>query len=123
MKTLSFVGSLEVTLFAMLVVFSVLIFIALIVKVESFLVNNTQNILRGKSDKKDLETDKKEKTIEKHQEEISVSSEDGDLEVVAAIMAALSSYMDVPAENLVIKNIKRVNGNGWKDSAIKSSLR
>lgn len=123
MKTLSFVGSLEVTLFAMLVVFSVLIFIALIVKVESFLVNNTQNILRGKSDKKDLEIDKKKKTIEKHQEEISVSSEDGELEVVATIMAALSSYMDVPAENLVIKNIKRLNGNGWKDSAIKSSLR
>ncbi|WP_138203418.1 OadG family protein [Haloimpatiens lingqiaonensis] len=123
MKTLNFVGSLEVTLFAMLVVFSVLVFIALIIKIQTFLLSKAEKTLKNKNGKKDLEIEKKETMIEKHQEEISVSSEDADLEVVAAIMAALSSYMDVPSENLVIKNIKRLNGNGWKDSAIKNSLR
>ncbi|WP_102399471.1 OadG family protein [Haloimpatiens massiliensis] len=121
MKTLTFVGALEVTLFAMLIVFSILVFIALIIKAQTFLLNNS-NKVSGKS-KKDLEIDKKELVIEKHQEEISISSEEADLEVIAAIMAALSSYMDVPSQNLVIKNIRRLNGNGWKDSAIKNSLR
>ena len=35
----------------------------------------------------------------------------GDLEVVAVIVAALSSYLDTPQSNLSIKSIKRVNSN------------
>ena len=34
-----------------------------------------------------------------------------ELEVVAAIMAAISEYADIPEERLVIKSIKRVNSN------------
>ena len=35
----------------------------------------------------------------------------GDLEVVAVIAAALSSYLDMPQARLNIKNIKRVDSN------------
>jgi hypothetical protein len=61
-----------------------------------------------------------------HEEQVAISSvpsskepkaeRQNDSELVAAIMGALSAYLDVPASQLVIKSIKRVNGNNsvWR---------
>jgi hypothetical protein len=59
-------------------------------------------------------------------EETSVTKADSnqlekDAELVAAIMGALSAYLDVPASRLKIKSIKRSDGNSsnWRRVALR----
>jgi sodium pump decarboxylase gamma subunit len=92
----SFLDALGTTFVAMTIVFALLILLMYIIKFQSFILN-----FPGKKvqvNKIDL--------VEEEQEQ----SQD-DLEIVAAIAAALSSYLDVPQSNLNIKSIKRVSNN------------
>lgn len=67
---------------------------------------------------------KEEEDINEHEKQVAVSkvsslkeetiikeNKQDDLELVAAIMGALSAHLDVPASKLKIKSIKRADGN------------
>lgn len=93
----SFLDALGTTFVAMIIVFSLLILLMYIIKFQSFILN-----LPGKKaqiNKVDIVEEEKEEG-KQYQD---------DLEIVAAIAAALSSYLDVPQSNLIIKSIKRVS--------------
>ncbi|MCM0647741.1 hypothetical protein NBE98_05035 [Clostridium swellfunianum] len=65
-----------------------------------------------------------------HEKQIAVSSiptakeetaaKQKELELVAAIMGALSAYLEVPASSLIIRSIKRVDGNNsvWREHGL-----
>lgn len=64
-----------------------------------------------------------------HAEQVAVSAvpsankarvENNDAELVAAIMGALSVHLDTPASKLIIKSIKRVDGNSsvWREHGL-----
>jgi Na+-transporting methylmalonyl-CoA/oxaloacetate decarboxylase gamma subunit len=92
----TFLDALGTTFVAMTIVFSLLILLMYIIKFQSFILN-----FPGKKvqvNKIDL--------VEEEQEQPQ-----DDLEIVAAVAAALSSYLDVPQSNLNIKSIKRVSNN------------
>lgn len=48
------------------------------------------------------------------------SNKQNDLEIIAAVMGALSAYLDTPISNLRIKSIKRVDGtnSAWRREGI-----
>jgi hypothetical protein len=52
---------------------------------------------------------------------VAETKEEDDLELVAAIIGALSAYMDVPVSKLRINSIKRVDGNNsvWREEALR----
>lgn len=99
----SFFNALSTSFVAMSIVFVLLIFLQYIIKLQSFMLNlvfNKEevpkvNIIGGNDDE------------EPHMED----ELQDDLEIVAAIAAALSAYLDVPESNLKIKSIKRINNN------------
>jgi sodium pump decarboxylase gamma subunit len=91
----SFFDALGTTFVAMIIVFALLIFLMYIIKFQSFILNFPA---------KKAQINK----IAIVEEEEETQHQD-DLEIVAAITAALSSYLDVPQSNLNIKSIKRVN--------------
>jgi sodium pump decarboxylase gamma subunit len=92
----SFFDALGTTFVAMIIVFALLIFLMYIIKFQSFILN-----FPGKKAQIN-----KIAIVEEQEEEIQHQD---DLEIVAAITAALSSYLDIPQSNLNIKSIKRVN--------------
>ena len=92
----SFFDALGTTFVAMTIVFALLILLMYIIKFQSFILN-----FPGKKvqvNKIDIVEE-----VEEHPQD--------DLEIVAAIAAALSSYLDIPQSNLNIKSIRRVNNN------------
>jgi sodium pump decarboxylase gamma subunit len=93
----SFFDALGTTFVAMIIVFALLIFLMYIIKFQSFILN-----FPGKK----VQISKVDIVEEEHEEQAQ-----DDLEIVAAIAAALSSYLDVPQSNLNIKSIKRINNN------------
>ena len=94
----SFTDALGTTFVAMTIVFALLILLMYIIKFQSFILN-----FPGKK----VQVNKIDLVEEEQEQE---QSQD-DLEIVAAIAAALSSYLDVPQSNLNIKSIKRVSNN------------
>lgn len=102
-----------VTVFAMLIVFAVLYVIQLVIKIQTYLL-------------KDVGEHKKENTvinvIPKEEMVIQeVKPVENDLEVVAAIMAALSAYTGKSSDELNIRSIKRVNANSnWRSSSLQN---
>jgi Na+-transporting methylmalonyl-CoA/oxaloacetate decarboxylase gamma subunit len=98
----------EITLFAMSVVFCVLIFLMFVIIVQTKVLGggknkNTETILNNKEDSKEVV------------EEIYENDE----EIVAAIIGALSVELNVPQNKINIKSIKRVNNSSsWRNSAI-----
>lgn len=95
----SFLDALGTTVVAMTIVFALLILLMYIIKLQSFILNF--QVKKVQIDKIDM-VEEEEEEEEKPQD---------DLEIVAAIAAALSSYLDVPQSNLNIKSIKRVSNN------------
>lgn len=96
----SLLDALGTTVVAMTIVFALLIFLMYIIKLQSFILN-----FSGKKE----QTNKQDIVEEEIEEEIEYQN---DLEIVAAIVASLSSFLDVPQSNLNIKSIKRVS-NKW----------
>jgi sodium pump decarboxylase gamma subunit len=93
----SFLDAIGTTVVAMSIVFALLILLMYIIKFQSFILN-----FQGKK----VQINKIDMVEEDEEEETQ-----DNLEMVAAIAAALSSYLDVPQSNLNIKSIKRVSNN------------
>lgn len=107
MSDFGILDALKVTVVSMLLVFGLLGFLMLVIYVQN-------NLLKafGKKKKKDkivkvIEKNPKEEAVDETVDEILVDEN----EIVAVIMAALSSCIDVPQERLIVKSIKRVNSN------------
>lgn len=112
MSDFGIMDALQVTAVSMFLVFLLLAFLMGVIMLQSYLIKT----LGSSKKNKEIETVKPDVV---HKEEIVEEvSNDEELEVVAAIMAALSTYIDVPQEKLVIKSIKRLNSNNksWGNS-------
>lgn len=120
---LSFGQSLQVTVFAMALVFILLFFIELVMKLQTviveYFVNLKDNMKKRKNDK-NIENDSEK--VEETNEVLEEIDKNSEYETVAAIMAALSAYIDVPVDKLNIKSIKRVN-NLWGQTNLRNSLK
>lgn len=100
--------TLEITLFAMSVVFCVLIFLMFVIIVQTKLLGGSK-------------IKEKETIVENKEDSKEVVEEvyENDEEIVAAIMGALSAEIGVPVNKLNIKSIKRINNSSsWRNSAI-----
>jgi hypothetical protein len=86
---------------AMLIVFALSIVVQYVSKLKSFVLNSMGN----KASVNKLEI------VEKNEEYKKGNGSLDDLEVVAVIAAAISSYLDIPQSSLNIKSIKRVDSN------------
>jgi Na+-transporting methylmalonyl-CoA/oxaloacetate decarboxylase gamma subunit len=102
----SFLDALITTLVAMTIVFSLLVILMFIIKLQSFILNFSVN--KVKIDKVDIINDE-----EKLYDETQNDDLEDDLELVAVIAAGLSAYLDKPEANLRIKSIKRINSNSF----------
>lgn len=112
----SVLDALSTTFVAMTIVFALLIILQYIIRLQSFIINTVAK--KSVNHKVDII----HKEQEKEEEIVEVEPED-DLEIVAVIAAALASYLDIPASNLKIKSIKRINNSGWGISAIENNLK
>ncbi len=107
----SVLDALSTTVVAMIIVFSLLVILQYIIRLESFIIETIAN----KNDQHNAGTSHNKQGSEKPREEqiIEVETKD-ELEVVAVIAAALSTYLKIPNSNLKIKSIKRISNNsGW----------
>jgi len=115
-------GALNITVVSMVIVFSLLAFLMGIIYLQTYLIkvipivwNKIVSIFKSKEHKQV----RNDEFNDISNEEGSVVSDDCDsnissndeLEIVAAIMAAIAEYTDIPEQRLVIKSIKRVNSN------------
>lgn len=107
----SVLDALSTTVVAMIIVFTLLILLQYIIRLQSFIINSIAKKSSG------TKVDAIHKQEEVEDEEVIDKDEEVetqplyDLEVVAVITAALSAYLDIPGSNLRIKRIKRVNSN------------
>lgn len=108
--------SLNVSVVAMIIVFSILVILMFVIMIQS-------RLLRVKKQEPVIEH-KDKVAIKKSEEAVKVVDINKDYEVVAAIMAALSAHLGKPIEGLHIKSIKRLsNGNSnWQKSSIENKL-
>lgn len=90
-----------VTAFSMAVVFTVLIVISFIISLETFIISK-------------LSSGKKKEGLNVNTAEVTEKQED-DLEIIAAITAALSMYTNLPEKQLRIKSIVRAKDSlSWR---------
>ncbi|MEG0775571.1 OadG family protein [Clostridium sp.] len=110
-----FTFSLNVSFVAMAIVFAILIILWLVIKSQSFL-------LGGRKDTSEtVDTSLMEKSQEKVEPVVETINPHENIEVVAAIMAALSAHIGTPISDLNIKSIKRINSN-WQRTSIEDKL-
>ncbi|KYH34382.1 oxaloacetate decarboxylase, gamma chain [Clostridium tepidiprofundi DSM 19306] len=123
---MTFMGALNVTIVSMVIVFSLLAFLMGIIYLQTYLIkvlpivwNKIVSIFKSIFKSKNHKQVRNDEFNDISNEGDSVVSDDCDsnissndeLEIVAAIMAAISEYTDIPEQRLVIKSIKRVNSN------------
>ncbi len=110
---------LEITLFAMAIVFAVLIVLMFIIKIQTSIFSNF-----NKEDKNIEKSNEHEKLEVKDSLSQSSNYENliKDEEIVGAIMAALSAYCEEEGTKFRIKNIKRVseNDSNWRRAGLSS---
>lgn len=113
-----FAFSLNVSFVAMIIVFAILIILWFVIRSQSFLLGVRKNTNEERNESLDV---MKENKAEEVLEVIDMSKE---YEIVAAIIAALSAELDVPASGLNIKSIKRVNtlSSNWQKTSIGEKL-
>ncbi len=82
-----------------------------------YFVNPKPKIIEQETEKGQIDQVAVSKISSAKEEDIERQNE---AEIVAAIMGALSTYLEVPASKLRIKSIKRVNGNEsvWRERAL-----
>ena len=107
----------SVTLVAMSIVFVVLIVIMFVIKIQT-------RILGGVKEENKEIINKEIETVHEVKEETVVNTVrlEDDMQLVVAIMAALSVYTGKDASELRIKSINRTNSSNWTNSAIKSNM-
>lgn len=108
-----------VTVFAMGIVFAVLVVLSYIIKAETFVIDK---IFRDKpiANSKIPEV-QVPKVIDKINEiEITPEDETDELELVAALMASICAYTGKSSNNFRINSIKRTNSNysTWRNAGI-----
>lgn len=81
-----------------------------------FISPKPKNIEIEETNKQEEQTAVSKVSSAKEEEE----SKQRNIELVAAIAAALSAYLDVPASRLMIKSINRVDGNNsaWRERGL-----
>jgi Na+-transporting methylmalonyl-CoA/oxaloacetate decarboxylase gamma subunit len=89
----TFLNAISTSFVAMAIVFALLIILQYIIKFQSFILSSK---LSGDKVRK-IEAISSEEIVEEIVQEVDVQ--------------ALSVYLDMPASNLIIKRIKRVNSN------------
>ncbi|MBU5592085.1 OadG family protein [Clostridium sp. MSJ-4] len=109
-----FLEGLRITGFSMAIVFTVLIVIMFLIKIETLLLSKERKNKQadeGNITNTEIIT-KKEEVIEE---------EDKDEELVAVIMAAISSFMDNEGMEFKIKSIKRINNSdsAWRRAGMR----
>ncbi len=103
------------SLIAMTIVFSLLVILQYIIKIQSFIMNYSV---------KKVKVDQVEQVDIINKEEEKHGEMKDNLEIIAVITATLSAYLDKPESNLKIKSIKRINSNSlWQTSAIENNLK
>lgn len=106
-----------VTLIAMGIVFSVLIVLMFVIKIQTRVLGSV------KEEEKEINNKKVEVVDEiKDNSIVKPLRLEDDMQLVAAIMAALSAYTGKEASELRIKSINRTNSSNWTNSAIKSNM-
>lgn len=106
-----------VTLIAMGIVFTVLIVLMFVIKIQTRVLGSVKEQEKVVDCKKvEVATEVKENIM------IKSSRLEDDMQLVAAIMAALSAYTGKDASELKIKSINRTNSSNWTNSAIKSNM-
>lgn len=109
--------ALGVSATAMIIVFGVLLVLMYIIKLQSFLL--------GKDYKKSPKTNEESKEVpvaieKENTDTVQMVDLNKEYELVAAIMAALSTHTGKSLDELNIKSIKRVNNNSsWRSASIK----
>ena len=98
---LSYLYVVSTIFIAMIIVFALSIVVQYVSKFKSFILYSLGN----------KASVSKLKIVEKNSEHKKGNGPLDDLEIVAVITAALSSYLDVPQASLNIKNIKKVDNN------------
>ena len=104
-NTITLSDALFISIFAMVVVFLVLLIISYMVDFTSFLLN--------RNNKKNSDNNNEKVSVEENSSNQNVS----DSHLVAIISAAIASYMKVPTDNLHIKSIRRIkqDNTAWND--------
>lgn len=107
--------SLNVSGIAMTIVFGMLLVLMLIIKLQSFIINESykkkavdREVTKGKDD-----------VLTEGIQDTEVVDLNNDCELVASIMAALMVYTGKSQGQLNIKSIKRVNNSSWRDASAK----
>jgi len=103
MTEISLVDSLIVTVFSMIVVFAALVVIALII--------GGIKLISSDNKKKETNEVRSEVKATKKEEIDLVQTKESDHELVAVIAAALAANLEVSAQEISIKTIRRVNQN------------
>lgn len=113
-----------VTVFAMAIVFIVLIILSYIIKAQTFIIDKMfkdKPISNGKAPEA-----KSQKIVEKISETEIVSEDEGckietdELELVAVLMASICAYTGKSSNDFRINSIKRTNSNysTWRNAGI-----
>lgn len=106
-----------VTLVSMSIVFIVLVVLMFVIKIQTRILGSVKEEQKANNDKKiEKVTEVKESPV------VKATRLEDDMQLVAAIMAALSAYTGKDASELRIKSINRSNSSNWTNSAIKSNM-
>lgn len=113
-----FTSSLNVSFVAMAIVFGILVILWFVIKSQSFLLGGRKNTTIN------TESDSAKDKAEAVEQVLEIINPQENMEIVAAIMAALSTHMGTSISDLNIKSIKRVNSinSNWQKRSIEDKL-
>lgn len=108
-----------VTVFAMAIVFAVLIVLMYVIKLETFVLRGSGREKKQNNIEKDTRSTEKSIVSGKVKESVSVKHND-DGEIVAAIISAICASTGCSAESFKIKSIKRIENSysEWRHAGI-----
>lgn len=114
----TFFDGLTVTVFAMGIVFAVLIVLMFIIMLQTFILKEKKD--NGSADENKNISAEKIELIEQNQSMPVKDQISGEAEIAAAIVAAICAYTNLSSSEFTIKGIKRVNGNDstWRNAGI-----
>lgn len=108
-----------VTVFAMAIVFAVLIVLMCVIKLETLILGKPHKSGKEKNIEKNTEKSVTSEKAEEVTESIPAEQND-DGEIVAAIISAICAGSGCPAESFKVKSIKRINSSysEWRSAGI-----
>lgn len=108
------VEGLSVTLFAMAIVFGVLVALMFIIKLQTAILSKDKPKASKPIEKAEVKQEVNVKPA------VEPKKDNTDEELVAVIMSAISAYSDMQGIDFTIKSIKRVstNDSGWRRAGL-----